>query len=177
MELNFKYADPGLSLLGEAKAARELLEAGKCKGSEFLGWLNLPQAMASEIPRIEEAAAKIRRADGLIVVGIGGSYLGARAVIEALGSDFPVTFAGHNMDSLYHSDLLSLIEKKKYAVNVISKSGTTTEPGLAFRILLKSMEGRFSKDELSNLVFVTTDAKKGSLRPLVAPRGWMDFEI
>ncbi|HNN74662.1 MAG TPA: glucose-6-phosphate isomerase [Leptospiraceae bacterium] len=177
MELNFQHADPGLSLMGEAAAARGLLESGKCKGSDFLGWLGLPSAMVSQVSRIEEAAARIRKSDGLIVVGIGGSYLGARAVIEALGTDFPVVFAGHNMDSLFHSDLLNSIQKKKYSINVISKSGTTTELGLAFRILMNHMESRFSRDELAGLIFATTDANKGSLRPLIKERGWTDFVI
>lgn len=181
MRLDFKFASPGTELWAEAEKAQKALEARTCKGSDFLGWLDLPDQMLAELSPVQEAAAAIRSADGLIVVGIGGSYLGARAVIEALGTglspEFPVIFAGHHMDSSYHNALLSVMKGRRFAVNVISKSGTTTEPGLAFRFLLNHIQSAYSADDQKNLVFVTTDAKKGSLRPLVESRGWKSFVI
>ncbi|MBL8021932.1 MAG: glucose-6-phosphate isomerase [Leptospirales bacterium] len=184
MKLDFKHANPGLSLLPRAQEAQALLEGKSCKGAEFLGWLDLPEKALAAVAPVEEAAREIRKNHGLIVVGIGGSYLGARAVIEALSSGlpqdtsgFPVIFAGQNMDSVYHQAVLSTIRGKKYAINVISKSGTTTEPGLAFRILLSHLEANHSADEIAKLVFVTTDASKGSLRPLVKSRNWTSFII
>ncbi|MCE9597653.1 MAG: glucose-6-phosphate isomerase [Spirochaetia bacterium] len=184
MKLDFKHADPGLQLLPRAQEAQALLEAKKCKGAEFLGWLDLPTTALGAVDPVLEAAAEIRKNNGLIVIGIGGSYLGARAVIEALSSGlpqdasgFPVIFAGQNMDPVYHQALLSTIRGKKFAINVISKSGTTTEPGLAFRILLSHLEANHTEQEISRLVYVTTDASKGSLRPLVKSRGWTSFVI
>jgi glucose-6-phosphate isomerase len=181
MRLDFKYATPGSELLGEAQKAQQSLESRTCKGSDFLGWLDLPDQMLHDLSDITSVASTIRAADGLIVVGIGGSYLGARAVIEALGTglspSFPVIFAGHHMDSTYHNALLETMKGKRYAVNVISKSGTTTEPGLAFRLLLNQIQSAYSAEDQKNLVFVTTDAKKGSLRPLVDSRGWKSFVI
>lgn len=181
MKLDFKYASPGSELFSEARKAQDSLESRTCKGSDFLGWLDLPDQMLAELSSVTDAAAAIRGADGLIVVGIGGSYLGARAVIEALGTglpgSFPVIFAGHHMDSSYMSALLEKMKGRRYAVNVISKSGTTTEPGLAFRLLLNHIQSAYSPEDQKNLVFVTTDAKKGSLRPLVDSRGWKSFVI
>jgi len=181
MRLDFKYATQGSELMEEAQKAQAALHARTCKGSDFLGWLDLPDQMLGGLSEIEGAAATIRGADGLIVVGIGGSYLGARAVVEALGNGlpakFPVIFAGHHMDSSYHTALLELMKGRRFAVNVISKSGTTTEPGLAFRLLLGHVQSSYSKEDQQNLVFVTTDAKKGSLRPLVDARGWKSFVI
>lgn len=165
-----------------ARAARETLEAGTGPGAGFRGWLDLPaRTDEAAIRRLEQAAAVIRRSDALVVVGIGGSYLGARAVIDALSPPFeptfPVLFAGHHLDAGYHAGLLAHLRGKRYAVNVISKSGTTTEPGVAFRFLLGDLSARFSKEELRDLVFATTDRDKGTLRRLCDRAGYTSFEV
>lgn len=186
IQLDFEHAGPleqaTAGLAGEAVKAAELLESRSGPGNDFLGWIDLPANIGdAEFTAVETAAAKIRQADGLVVVGIGGSYLGARAVLEAVRSPFdagfPVFYAGHHMDAAYHHDLLKHLAGKRYAVNVISKSGTTTEPGLAFRFLWKDLAARFSADELRSLVFATTDARKGSLRTLADRQGLSTFVI
>ncbi len=184
IQLDFEHAgtvDPA-ALADEAVRAAELLESRGGPGNDFLGWIDLPANLGdSDLAAVEAAAAQIREAGALVVVGIGGSYLGARAVLEALRSPFdpgfPVYYAGHHMDAAYHRDLLKHLAGKRYAVNVISKSGTTTEPGLAFRFLWKDLAARFSADELRSLVFATTDARKGSLRTLADRQGLSTFVI
>ena len=166
----------------DAIEARRVLESRKGAGNDFLGWMDLPEKIGEDdLKRVEEAAHRIRQNDALVVVGIGGSYLGARAVLEALRNPvdpgFPIHFAGHHLDSAYHSHLLDHLKGKRYAVNVISKSGTTTEPGLAFRFLWNDLRGRFSREELRNQVFATTDARKGSLRVLADGEGLDTFVI
>ena len=168
-------------LQAEAEAARATLEGRQGPGNDFLGWLDLPAEIAdADLDAIQKAATKIREAEALIVVGIGGSYLGARAVIEALrqpfAADLPIYYAGHQMDARYHGDLMRHLADKRYAVNVISKSGTTTEPGLAFRFLWKDLSQRYAGD-LKDLVFATTDASKGSLRILADRAGLQSFVI
>lgn len=158
-------------LEAEAKSARETLEKGNGPGNDFLGWLSLPEKISdTDFKRLEDMAGLIRQSEALVVVGIGGSYLGARAVIEALRNPvdpgFPIFYAGHHLDGFYHRSLVDHLKTRKYSVNVISKSGTTTEPGLAFRFLWQDLKSRFSQEELRKLVFATTDAKKGSLRVL-----------
>lgn len=165
-----------------ARTGRQTLESGEGKGAEFTGWLDLPTRVAEEeIEGITRAAKEIRKRDLLVTVGIGGSYLGAKAVIEALSEPFApgfeVLFAGHNLDADYHRGLLSYLEGKDFAVNVISKSGTTAEPGVAFRLLLETLVQRHGRDGLKERVFVTTDAKKGKLRPLVDELGLSSFVV
>lgn len=131
------------ALLRESGIALENLISGKGKGKEFLGWVNLPQTIRSEsIEIISSEADRIRRqSDTVVLVGIGGSYLGARAVIDASEPYFPkskigspeIVYAGHHLDGRYHAELLKYLETREFSINVISKSGTTTEPALAFR--------------------------------------------
>lgn len=190
IQLDFSYAREGggASLAGDALAARDTLEGRQGRGADFLGWLDLPeQALADEagLARLEAAAELIRKSEALVSVGIGGSYLGARAALEALRpprtfgerAGFPVHFAGHQMDAAYHGELLAHLSGRRYAVNAISKSGTTTEPGLAFRLLWKDLAARFSAEELRELVFATTDASKGSLRKLADAQNLQSFVI
>ena len=153
----------------QVRGARETLEKGTGPGASMRGWLDLPtRQTAVEIDRIAEIAARVRKLDALVVVGIGGSYLGAAAVMRALGApfaeEFPVLFAGHNLDADYYERLLGHLAGKRYAVNVISKSGGTTEPSIAFRLLWRDLEGRFSRAELRDLVLVTTGAKPSGLK-------------
>ncbi|MBX7058840.1 MAG: glucose-6-phosphate isomerase [Leptospirales bacterium] len=183
IKLDFQYADPkrAAALGADAAAARGVLESRKGPGSDYLGWLDLPGNIQSDLTAIQQAAEEARKSEALVCVGIGGSYLGARAVIEALRGPlrggFPVYFAGHQLDARYHQDLLKLLEGKRYAVNVISKSGTTTEPGVAFRLLWRDLSARYDGATLRKLVFATTDAKKGSLRKLADQAGLQTFVI
>ncbi|MBI3394447.1 MAG: glucose-6-phosphate isomerase [Spirochaetia bacterium] len=181
-QLDFSHAkgvDPS-SLYTSALDARQLLESKKGPGSDFLGWLDLPETAESLVPAIEKAAEAVRNTEALVVVGIGGSYLGARCVTEALArpftQSFPIHFAGHHLDAGYHAALLDHLKSRRYSVNVISKSGTTTEPGLAFRYLWNDLSHRYPKD-LASLVFATTDAKKGGLRKLADANGLQAFVI
>lgn len=156
-------------------------------GSDFLGWLD-PSEMVddSELARIHEIAGRLREeTDCLMVIGIGGSYLGARACFEALSpllktTDGPnehiLRFAGINLSSRYHLDQLSGIKNSKFAINVISKSGTTTEPGIAFRIFRSELENR-AGEQAGKLIVATTDRKKGALRQLADFKGWETFVV
>ena len=151
--------------------AHATLTNGSGAGSDFLGWLD-PAAMADDtlMAEIENIAADLRaRTDVLISVGIGGSYLGARAVIEALGGDRVVEFAGQNLSSRYHTELLARVKGKKLAVNAISKSGTTTEPAVAFRIFRELAE--------PGCIVATTDKNKGALRKVAGGAGWRTLPI
>lgn len=171
--------------------AHRALHNGTGAGSDFLGWIDLPvNYNKEEFGRIKEAAGRIRsNSDILLVVGIGGSYLGARAVIEMLGHSFSnliarstgkgleVYFVGNSISSTYHRDLLELLEGKDVSVNVISKSGTTTEPALAFRFLKEWMEAKYGKDEAKNRIYATTDKAKGALRRMAEEQGYETFVI
>lgn len=151
--------------------AHATLTSASGAGSDFLGWLD-PATMADDalISEIENIAEDLRaRTDVLVSVGIGGSYLGARAVIEALGGDRTVEFAGQNLSATYHTQLLKRLEGKKIAVNAISKSGTTTEPAVAFRILRGLAE--------PGCIVATTDTKKGALRKVATGAGWRTLPI
>lgn len=171
--------------------AHRMLHEKSGRGSEFLGWLDLPVAYdQAEYARIKDAAARIRSmADALIVIGIGGSYLGARATIEALGHSFhnqisvakrkgvEIYFAGQNISPTYLSHLLEMLEGKEIALNVISKSGTTTEPALAFRIFRSILEDRYGPDEATRRIFVTTDKARGAMKKLADAEGYETFVI
>ena len=175
----------------QVRSAHDLIWKKKGPGSDFLGWLDLPQKYdKEELVRIRQAAARIRReADILIVIGIGGSYLGARAAIEVLSHSFQtllskkqrksplVIFAGNNLSASYLADLFDLIEGKSVAVNVISKSGTTTEPAVAFRIFKNWMEARYGREEASRRIFVTTDKSRGALKKLATDEGYETFVV
>lgn len=172
----------------QAKAALELLHEKKGPGNDFLGWLDLPLNYdKEEFARIKKAAEKIKsQSDALITIGIGGSYLGARAAIEFLNGplynvktkEFPqIFFAGNTISSEYHNDLLDLMEEKDFSINVISKSGTTTEPALAFRLFKELMEKKYGKEGAKERIFVTTDANKGTLLNLAKEEGYETFVV
>ncbi|MBQ7950888.1 MAG: glucose-6-phosphate isomerase [Clostridia bacterium] len=172
----------------QAKAAIELLHNKTGPGNDFLGWLDLPKNYdKEEFLRIKAAAEKIKaQSDALITIGIGGSYLGARAAIEFLNGplynvktkEFPqIFFAGNTISSEYHKDLLSLMEEKDFSINVISKSGTTTEPALAFRLFKDLMEKKYGKEGAKERIFVTTDANKGTLLNLAREEGYETFVV
>lgn len=160
-------------------------------GNEFLGWLDLPTNYdKAELERVKVAAKRIQEnSKVLIVIGIGGSYLGARAVIEAMTGPFfnsmdedkrkvpAVYFAGNNISSTYLSQLIQLIAGKDFAINVISKSGTTTEPAIAFRIFKEIIEKKYGKEEARNRIFITTDKAKGALKKLADTEGYETFII
>lgn len=184
--LNSVISSDELNNYNDAVAAAEtLLQKKTGPGSDFLGWLNLPQTIdKKEVAAIKSKAKEIReKADLLICVGIGGSYLGSKAVIEFLSPSFEelrkpqVVFAGHSINSDYLSDLLEMAKDKSVAVNVISKSGTTTEPGIAFRTIREWMEERYGKKEAANRIIATTDPEKGALRKLAIDEGYTTFGI
>ncbi len=175
--------------LSASKVAMEVLLSKSGEGREYLGWVDLPSKIpSSELNQLREAADRIQKTSQyLVVVGIGGSYLGARAVIEALSSPFhhlepqkkgvTVLYAGHHLDSDYHSRLLAFLENKDFCVNVVSKSGTTTEPAIAFRLLLSLLERKYGKEGVKNRVFSTTDRQKGALKKLSDEYGFQTFVI
>lgn len=170
------------------KTANDILHSGKGSGSEFTGWLNLPKNYDKfEFEEIKVVAEKIRKnSDILLVIGIGGSYLGARAVIEFLKSNnyntLPkstpdIYFVGNNMSTTYINDILRICENKEVSINVISKSGTTTEPAIAFRIFRKFLEDKYGKDKAKERIFCTTDKFKGALKKLADEESYKTFTI
>ncbi|WP_336865740.1 glucose-6-phosphate isomerase [Peribacillus frigoritolerans] len=169
------------------KVAHKMLHEKTGPGSDYLGWVDLPLNYdKSEFERIKQAAERIKKhSDAMVVIGIGGSYLGARSAIEALSHSFhnqmndktKVYFAGHNISSTYISHLFELLEGKDISVNVISKSGTTTEPALAFRIFRDYMEKKYGKEEARKRIFATTDQEKGVLKKLADKEGYETFVI
>ncbi|NMB25637.1 MAG: glucose-6-phosphate isomerase [Firmicutes bacterium] len=168
----------------QVREAHKLLHDGKGPGSDFLGWLELPKDYdVEEFNRIKQVAAKVQTdADAFVVIGIGGSYLGARAAIDMLTPAFgtkkvPVYFVGNNLSSSYMADLLGMLEDKNVYLNVISKSGTTTEPALAFRILREFMEGKYGKAGAKDRIFATTDRTRGALKQLATMEGYETFVI
>ena len=154
----------------EVLAAKHTLMSGDGAGQDFLGWLDLPKdVQASEISSIKADVERLAgKAELFVVIGIGGSYLGARAVIEALQSEFAymesgrrfpiVVYAGHTLSEDYYHQLLQILDKKDYAVAVISKSGTTTEPAVAFRIIKGHLEKKYGKEEAADRIIAITDA-------------------
>jgi glucose-6-phosphate isomerase len=160
-------------------------------GSDFLGWVELPkQYDKDEFARIKEAAARIRDdSEALVVIGIGGSYLGARAAIEMLTDSFhnlqdrktrkapQIFYAGTNISSTYLKHLLNLLEGKDISVNIVSKSGTTTEPAIAFRIFREWMEKKYGKDGARKRIYATTDRARGALKKLADEEGYETFVI
>jgi len=161
----------------------DILHGGTGEGSDFLGWLD-PSSMVTddEIVRLKRTAQRLREeTDCLVVTGIGGSYLGTRAIFEALrptGIDPSILrYAGTNLSARYHTDLLNSLENSRFGINVISKSGTTTEPGIAFRILRKELERRIKRELGSTQIIATTDSKSGALRKLASDEGWETFTV
>ena len=186
--LNTVSLDTINSLDAKAASAMEKLHNGTGAGNDFLGWLNLPSSTTAEVlDEIEQAAAVLRaNCEYVVCIGIGGSYLGAKAVIEALSNSFAaykpakgpkVLFAGQNIGEDYLYELQSLLKDKKFGIIVISKSGTTTEPAIAFRILKEMLEKQAGKAEAAKLTIAITDAKKGALRTLATEEGYKTFVI
>ena len=173
----------------KVKAAQEALENGTCEGNDFLGWLHLPSSITPEfLNEIQAVANTLReKCEVVVVAGIGGSYLGARAVIEGLGNSFAwlvndkknptILFAGNNIGEDYLFELTSFLKDKKFGVINISKSGTTTETALAFRLLKKQCEDQRGKEDAKNVIVAVTDAKKGAARTCADKEGYKSFII
>ena len=173
----------------QVKAAQEALENGTGKGNDFLGWLHLPSSISKEHLADLKATAEVLRdnCEVVVVAGIGGSYLGARAVIEALSNSFAwlqekksaptILYAGHNIGEDYLYELTEYLEGKKFGVINISKSGTTTETALAFRLLKKQCEDERGKDMAKKVIVAITDAKKGAARVTADKEGYKSFII
>lgn len=165
----------------------DALNAGTGQGNDFLGWLTLPDDILPQLDKIEKTAKHLRSiSNTTVIIGIGGSYLGARAVIEALSHSFgphlqtghhDIIYAGHNIDEDYMADLLEILDGRDYSIVVISKSGTTTEPAIAFRILRNHLESKVGKPVAADRIIAITDAKKGALRSLAETNGYETFVI
>ena len=194
VKLNTKYLNGFISdsdyaaISAEVKAAQKTLRDKSGAGNDFLGWVDLPVNYdKEEFARIEKAAAKIRKdSQVLIVIGIGGSYLGARAAIEfcksqnynLLCKDTPqIFFSGNSISSAALNELVTLCEGKDFSVNVISKSGTTTEPAISFRIFRELLEKKYGKEEAAKRIYVTTDKAKGTLKALSDEQGYETFVV
>ena len=194
IKLVTKYADKFINsheldaVRAQITAAHQLLTTKSGLGIDFLGWVDLPVDYdKEEFERIKAAAKRIKeKADILIVIGIGGSYLGARAAIELLKSPYynnlkkdtpDIYFVGNNISPTYLNEILSICESKDICVNVISKSGTTTEPALAFRIFKKLLEDKYGKEEAKTRIFATTDKCKGTLKDLSTEEGYETFVV
>lgn len=197
--IRFDYSK-ALSFFGEheitylrdaVKVAHHSLHEKTGAGNDYLGWIDLPTEYdKEEFARIVKSAEKIKSdSDILLVVGIGGSYLGARAALEMLNHSFynaltkeqrktpQVVFVGNNISSTYMRDLMDLLEGRDFSINVISKSGTTTEPALAFRIFRKLLEEKYGKEEARKRIYATTDKARGALKTLAAEEGYESFII
>ncbi len=189
--LDFFSKDEVDALQPYVNLAHQMLHEKTGLGNDFLGWVDLPENYdKEEFARIKKAAEKIQSdSDVLVVIGIGGSYLGARAAIECLGHSFrnnltkeerktpEIYFAGNNISSTYLMDLLDVIKDKDVSLNVISKSGTTTEPAIAFRVLKEFLENKYGKEEAAKRIYATTDAKKGALKQVSDEEGYETFII
>ena len=174
------------AMQAKAQAANALLESGKGAGSDFLGWVHLPSSITPDrIEAIEKQAAKLReKAEVIICIGIGGSYLGAKAVLEAMSDSFKflhkkrtepvVVFAGQNISEDYTHELLEAVKEYSIATIVISKSGTTTEPAIAFRLIKAEIEKRYGKQEAAERIVAITDKARGALKTLADQRGLPD---
>ena len=174
-----------------AESAKELLLSGEGAGNDFLGWVDLPVNYdKEEFERIKKAAQKIRSdSDVLLVIGIGGSYLGARAANEFLNHNFfncltkeqrkapEIYYVGNSISSTYVSQLRDVLKDKDFSVNIISKSGTTTEPAIAFRIFKKMLEEKYGKEEAARRIYATTDKARGALKNLATEEGYETFVV
>lgn len=184
----FVSSDERASVQTEVQSAQATLLRQDGKGNDFLGWIDLPEEVDSTM--LDNIAADVRRlspmAELFVVVGIGGSYLGARAVIEALQSEFEpfrmdrkapfVIYAGHTLSEDYYHQLLGLLDQHDYAVAVISKSGTTTEPAVAFRIIKSHLEKKYG-DQANSRIIAITDARKGALHDIALQEGYRTYVI
>ena len=168
------------------KAIHQKIHNGSGAGSDFLGWLDLPVDYdKEEFKRIIEAAKRVKdHSDVFVVIGIGGSYLGARAAIEMLTSSFrnsteypEIVFVGNHLSSSYTHELIQYLDGKDFSVNVISKSGTTTEPAVSFRLFKQLLEDKYGKDEAKKRIFATTDKEKGALKQLATNEGYETFVV
>ena len=186
----FLAADAVKNYEPQVKAAQEALENGTCEGNDFLGWLHLPTETTDNFLNDIEACAELLRSkcDTVVVAGIGGSYLGARAVIKALGNSLQwlvndgskvpnVIFAGNSISEDYLAELTEYLKDKKFGVINISKSGTTTETALTFRLLKKQCEAQRGKDEAKDVIVAITDAVKGAARKTAEKEGYKTFVI
>lgn len=192
--LNSQYLEPFIAaheydaMQAQVSAAHKTLHEGTGLGSDFLGWVDLPEQYdREEFARIKAAAQKIKKdTDVFVVIGIGGSYLGARAVVELLGSPFynnlkkdtpDIYFVGNNINSGYLNEVLSLCEGRDVSVNIISKSGTTTEPAIAFRVFRELLEKKYGKEGAKGRIYATTDKAKGTLKELADKEGYETFVV
>ncbi|MBN1158282.1 MAG: glucose-6-phosphate isomerase [Bacteroidales bacterium] len=178
-----------LSLSQKTRKASQALENKTGKGDDFVGWVTLPSSIAeADLKDIEQTASRLRKEiDILVVIGIGGSYLGTRAVAEALSHTFLhlkkktenplILFAGQNIGEDYLNEMLEILEDKRFGIAVISKSGTTTEPAIAFRILKERLEAKTGKKKARELIISITDATRGALRTLAIQEGYKTFVI
>ena len=185
----FLSAEAVASLEPQVKAAQQALEAGTCAGNDFLGWLHLPSSITAEhLADIKQTAQVLREnCDTIVVAGIGGSYLGARAIIEALGNSFEwlandgknpvILFAGNNIGEDYLYELTEYLKNRKFGVINISKSGTTTEPAIAFRLIKAELEQRYGKAEAAERIVAITDKARGALKTLATQEGYPTFVI
>jgi glucose-6-phosphate isomerase len=186
------FGEHELTYLSDAvKVAHHSLHEQTGAGNDFLGWIDLPvEYDKEEFSRIQKSAEKIKNdSDVLLVIGIGGSYLGARAAIEMLNHSFynalpkekrstpQVLFVGQNISSTYMKDLMDLLDGKDFSINVISKSGTTTEPAIAFRIFRKKLEEKYGMEEARKRIYATTDKSKGALKTLASDEGYETFVV
>lgn len=192
MNFNYKYTKNAVekheieALKPFANLAKDILEKGTGAGSDFLGWIDLPRDYdKEEFERIKKASQKIRSdSEALVVIGIGGSYLGARAAIEFLLPTYynqlkkpEIYFVGTSISSNYLHDIVELVKDKDFSINVISKSGTTTEPAIAFRVFKKLLEEKYGKEEASKRIYATTDKEKGALKTLADSEGYETFVV
>ncbi|WP_315521642.1 glucose-6-phosphate isomerase [Leptotrichia wadei] len=199
MKLNFSYQfaknffneDELKQIKPYVELANEVLTSKTGAGNDFLGWVDLPETYdKDEFARIKKAAEKIKNdSKVLVVIGIGGSYLGAKAAIEFLSHSFynnlpkdkrktpEIYFAGTNMSGVYLQHLIDVVGDRDFSVNVISKSGTTTEPAIAFRVFKKMLEEKYGKEEAAKRIYATTDKAKGALKTLATAEGYETFVV
>ncbi len=189
---SFMFSDADMSAMKDkVVAAKKVLLDKTGEGNDFLGWIDLPVDYdKEEFARMKEAAKKIQNdSEVLIVIGIGGSYLGARAAIEALRHSFynavdknvrktpEIYYAGNNISSTYLQHLIEAVGDKDFSVNIISKSGTTTEPAIAFRVFKKMLIEKYGKEEAAKRIYATTDKEKGALKNLATAEGYESFVV
>jgi len=183
--LSFVNKDDLNNIEKEIKIAHDTLHNKSGKGNEFLGWVDLPiNYDKAEFSLVKDSAEKIRKnSDVLLVIGIGGSYLGSKAAIEMLSKHFEkdqklkVIFVGHHISSSYILDLVDYLDGLDFSINVISKSGTTTEPAIAFRVFKKLLIEKYGNDEAKSRIYATTDKEKGALRTLANKEGYTTFVV
>ncbi|MBQ2703876.1 MAG: glucose-6-phosphate isomerase, partial [Alistipes sp.] len=191
MKLDIRKAGvtPTAELYAKAAAANKMLHTGEGAGNDFLGWVALPSSIdAAELAAIKAQADKLRaKAEVVICIGIGGSYLGAKAVLDALSNSFEflhkkhdnptVIFAGQNISEDYTFEMLEALKEYSIATIVISKSGTTTEPAIAFRIIKEEIERRYGKEEARERIVAVTDKARGALKTLADNEGYPSYVI